>query len=251
MSKSAVALLLVLLATASFAGPKRGRPPKRARHDAAGVVVLDGVRTAVKWTDGDSFKVNEGPYRGRGTRLVGYNTLEAYGPVHSWGGWTPDELFELAAAASGVAAAGEWSCTTRGKEDGYHRLLVDCPELAVEMARTGTGLAYAVDGERPAPRVLEAQREAQAAGAGMWRRGVVKGVLTSVHSLGEDGEVEADATVYNRVVDTRTGQALKRVHAQRYGTCETVCEETEGDRSCMVYVPFKRRYGNRPACLAR
>ena len=74
------------------------------------------------------------------------------------------------------------------------------------------------------------------------------GVITSLHSLGEDGDDE-QAETYNRVVDTRTGQALKRVHAQRYETCQTVCETTDGQRSCMVYVPFKKRYRGQPDCL--
>jgi hypothetical protein len=44
-------------------------------------------------------------------------------------------------------------------------------------------------------------------------------------------------------------QALKRVHTQRYETCQTVCETTDGQQSCMVYVPFKKRYRGQPDCL--
>jgi endonuclease YncB( thermonuclease family) len=231
---------VVLVAAAAGAAP---------RHDAEGVIVLNEVRTAVRWTDGDSFKVKAGRFAGRGTRLQGYNTLEAFGPVHAWGAWTPDELFALASDSARVAATEAWACTTDGKEDGYHRLLVRCPQLTVFIVAQGHGMAYAVEGEAPAPEVLAAQREAMAARRGMWRKGVVKGVVSSVHALGE-----ADATdrtlAYNRVVDTRTGEARRRPHQRRYATCETVCEETDGDRSCMVYVPFERRYRNRPRCLA-
>ena len=113
--------------------------------------------------------------------------------------------------------------------------------------KQGYALAYAVEG-KAAPDVLEAQREAQTAGRGMWRKGVVKGVITSLHSLGEDGD-EAEPSAYNRVVDTRTGEARKRVHQQRYQSCQEVCEVSDGDESCMLYVPFKHRYFQRPACL--
>jgi endonuclease YncB( thermonuclease family) len=233
------ATVVVLLTASAGAAP---------RHDAQGAVVLNGVRTQVRWTDGDSFKVKDGRFAGKGTRLQGYNTLEAYGPVHAWGTWRPEELFALASDSARFAATEVWACTTDGKEDGYHRLLVDCPALTVFIVGQGHGMAYAVEGSTAAPEVLAAQREAMAAGRGMWRKGVVKGVVSSVHALGE-ADSPAASTAYNRVVDTRTGQALRRPHQRRYRTCETVCEETEGDRSCMVYVPFEHRYRGRPACL--
>jgi endonuclease YncB( thermonuclease family) len=236
-----VAGVLVLAANGGAGGAPR-------RHDARGEVVLNGVRTAVHWTDGDSFKVQAGPFTGKGTRLVGYNALEAFGPVHSWGEWTPEELFALASDSARVAASEAWVCATEGQEDGYHRLLVRCPELALAMAAQGHGMAYSVEGDTPDPAVLAAQREAMAARRGMWRKGVVAGVVTSVHSLGEAGE-EGAGRAYNRVADTRTGLAHRRAHQRTYATCERVCEETEGQRSCMVYVPFERRYRHRPGCL--
>lgn len=148
-------------------GGERAKKPKKERHDAFGAIVLNGVRTEVRWTDGDSFSFVDGDRKGQGTRLIGYNTLEAYGPVHSWGEWKPAELFTLAKASSTVAASQEWDCTTEGKVDGYKRLLVRCPKLAVEMARAGHGLAYAVDGEKADPEVLAAQAEAMKARRGM------------------------------------------------------------------------------------
>src|SRR6267154_1909216 len=119
-----------------------------ARHDAYGTLVLNGKKTDVHWTDGDSFKVKSGPYKGKGTRLQRYNTLEAYGPVHRWGDWTPRELFEIAAQSAAKAASQEWTCTTDGKEDGYHRLLIDCPALALHMVGDGFAMAYAVEGTK-------------------------------------------------------------------------------------------------------
>ena len=209
--------------------------------------MLNGENTDIRWTDGDSFKINSGPHRGRGTRLQGYNTLEAYGPVHRWGEWSAAELFTIAKEASTVAATQAWVCVTDGKEDVYKRLLVDCPQLAIEIVRQGYALAYAVEG-KVAPEVLAAQHEAQVARRGMWKKGVVKGVITSLHSVGEDGD-EAETVTYNRVVDTRTGEAQKRKHEKKYASCEEVCEVTDGDRSCMTYVPFKHRYRQRPSCL--
>lgn len=249
---SALCSCLLLLALPSFAdasgrSKKASKKPPKEKHDASGFITLNGERTEVRWTDGDSFKVKEGPRKGMGTRLTGYNTLEAYGPVHQWGEWTAQELFTLAKASSSVAAAQEWSCTTDGKLDGYKRLLVFCDKLAVETARAGHGLAYAVDGEKPDPKVVAAQAEAIKEKRGMWAKGTTTGVITSLHSVGEEGKEEPEA--YNRVVDTRTGQALKRKHTDTYESCQNVCLETDGQRSCMVYVPFRHRYRGQPDCL--
>lgn len=221
--------------------------PASAGKRAKGTITLNGEPTAVSWSDGDSFKVKSGPYQGRGTRLVGFNALESFGPVHSWGTWTPQELYALAASAAGVLGEGEWRCTTSGDEDGYHRLLVTCPDAALALIHRGLAMAYAVDGQQADPAALEAQRQAQAERVGMWAKGVPNGVVTSVHSVDEPGAEGGQA--YDRVVDTRTGAALKRAHTQTYATCQTVCHETDGDRSCMVYVPFERRYKHKPPCL--
>jgi endonuclease YncB( thermonuclease family) len=243
-----VALLVVavLAVSTAEARSKKKKGPSQ-KHDAQGFVMLNGEETEVKWTDGDSFKIKSGQYKGSGTRLQRYNTLEAYGPVHQWGTWTPQELYEIAKGSSQVAAEEKWVCTTDGKLDGYKRLLVDCPELAVHMARRGVGMAYAVDGLEPDPKVLAAQKEAIQAKVGLWEKGVAHGVITSLHSVGEDGP--GDTKAYNRVVDTRTGKALKREHKDTYATCQNVCVETDGQQSCMIYVPFKQRYGKKPECL--
>lgn len=239
-------LSTLVLASSVEARSKKKSAPK-PKHDAAGFITLNQARVEVRWTDGDSFRIKEGPYKGRSTRLTGYNTLEAYGPVHRWGTWSAVELYDVAKASAQVAAEKEWSCTTDGREDGYHRLLIDCAGLAEHMAKAGHGLAYAVDGAKADPKVLAAQADAQTHKRGMWAKGSTLGIVTSLHSVGEDGDDRE--TAYNRVVDTRTGQALKRPHQSRYGTCEEVCETTDDQQSCMVYVPFRKRYRSQPDCL--
>lgn len=224
-----------LLCGMAFAAP---RPMSQVR--------LNGVLTDVRWSDGDSFRFRSGEYNNLGTRLVGYNTLESYGPVHSWGDWTPVELFEISKSSASVAASATWNCTTTGKRDGYQRVLVNCPDLAEEMVRQGHAFAYVVEEEKANERVLAAQAEAQKARRGIWKKGVVWGVLTSVHSMDEVGSRGA---AYNRVVDTRTGRAEKVAHRQTYPTCQTVCIEVDGTRSCMVYVPFENRYRHKPDCI--
>lgn len=238
---------LLVLSLPAFARSKKQPKPPKEKHDASGAVLLNGKRVEVRWTDGDSFNVRDGDLKGTGTRLVGFNTLEAYGPVHQWGEWTAKELYELAKQSSSVAAAQEWECTTDFKRDGYKRLLVNCPKLAEEMARQGHGLAYAVDGEKPDPKVVAAQADAIKHRRGMWAKGSANGIITSLHSVGEDGGEATQA--YNRIVDTRTGAALKHKHSDRYESCQTVCEEVDGTKSCMVYVPFRHRYRGQPDCL--
>jgi micrococcal nuclease len=244
-----VFLLLLACSSMTQARSKRGSGGSQhthEKHDTLATLVVNGERTDVRWTDGDSFKFLSGPYKGRGTRLNGYNTLEAYGPVHRWGEWTTRELYTIALGASQVAASQTWECTTDGNEDGYHRVLVRCPEAAKKMVSAGVAMAYDVDGKAD-PELVELMHEAMRGHRGMWEKGAADGIISSLHSVGEDGDGKPEA--YNRVVDTRTGAALTRVHQKTYGLCEEVCEETNGTRSCMVYVPFARRYKTQPDCL--
>jgi endonuclease YncB( thermonuclease family) len=240
------ACLAAATARGDVVGGPAGKRVDKPKKDTEGAVLLNGESVEVRWTDGDSFKVKSGKWQGRSTRVSGYNTLESFGPVHRWGGWTPEELYAQAKSVAKVAAKGVWTCTTDGKADGYGRLLVVCPDLAVALIRDGQAMAYAPDGTAPLPGTVEAQAEAMKEKRGIWAKGRVNGVVTSVHSVAEEG-----ATAYNRVVDTRTGQALKRPHTRRYAVCEEVCEETDGETSCMVYVPFERRYKHKPNCLKR
>ncbi len=54
---------------------------------------------------------------------------------------------------------------------------------------------------------------------------------------------------YDRIVDTRTGRAEPRRHDSLYRVCQEVCVGEGRGRACMTYVPFARRYRDRPACL--
>ncbi len=240
------------LPDAAGGGPEvRARSRHPARRAAAGyawgTVVLDGAEIRVRWSDGDSFRIQTGRWKGRNTRLQGYNTLESFGPVHRWGGWSPAELYRIARASASLAAASARECRTDGKPDGYGRLLVSCPGAAEALVRAGHAKVFAV-GAPADPALLAAQADAQRRGAGMWEKGVPAAIVTSVHSQGEPDLHGAGA--YDRVADTRTGEARALPHARRYEVCEEVCHGEGRDRSCMVYVPFERRYRDRPPCLS-
>jgi endonuclease YncB( thermonuclease family) len=236
-------LAAAVVSLALAAGPDRpGRPP-RAVHPTS-ELLLDGVRTRVRWTDGDTFRVLEGPHRGRSTRLAGVNALETHGPVHRWGAWAPPELWAIALESAAIAASAASECTV-GRPDRYGRLLVDCPQAAAELVRRGHAMVFAVEGAAD-PALLALQQAAQAAGAGMWAKGVPRALVTSVHSTAEPG---LSRGAYDRVVDTRTGLARAHPHHRAYPVCEWVCAGTPEDGSCMLYVPFERRYRHRPPCL--
>jgi micrococcal nuclease len=241
-----VPTLLVLCALTGCPRSAEIRPeevrPAAPRNEVGSAIVLDGQETAVRWSDGDSFRILSGPRKGVRVRLSGFNTLEDYGPIHRWGTWTPIELYRLAKRAGLVAGERKWTCSSVGEQDSYGRLLVDCPEAARELLREGLAMAFSVDGPSP-PDLLQAQQEAQKAGRGMWRGGVPDGIVTSLHSASE-------RTAYNRVADTRTGHAAKVPHQQRYELCQEVCVGEGEAASCMIYVPYEQRYGKgRAACL--
>ncbi len=234
----AVAVAVVVLAAGA---PRVGRA-----SPARGDVVLAGERVPVRWTDGDTFRVEGGRFAGRAARLVGVNALETFGPVHRFGGMDARALLAIAKGTARLAAARTWRCETEGKPDGYGRLLVACPDAALALVRAGHAMVFAVEGP-PDPALLEAQREAQAAGAGMWAGGVPPRVPTSLHSADEPDLGRRGA--YDRVADTRTGVAAVVPHGRTYATCEERCVGEGPERACMVYVPFERRYRQRPACL--
>jgi endonuclease YncB( thermonuclease family) len=238
---SRAALALAALLVLALAAPAEAR---RRQRRPASQLTIDGAATPVRWVDGDTFRVLDGPARGRSARLDGFNTLESYGPVHRFAGWDPRALLALSHAAQAVAAGGSWSCRARGGEDVYRRLLVTCPDLAEELVARGLAMVFAVDGPAD-PALLRAQAHAQRRGDGMWARGVPAWLVTSVHSAAE----RPDGAAHDRLVDTRSGAAVKRPHARVYATCEEVCYGDAAERSCMVYVPFERRFRGRPACL--
>ena len=213
-------------------------PPKPTILEPNGRIVLDGVSTAVKWDDGDTFVV---PATGLKARLNGYNTLESYGAVHRFG---PGEqiLFGLSSKATELARSREWSCTVQEGSGGYGRSRVDCPELRRSLLEAGLAHAFVVSGAAKQAD-LDAQRIGMQAQVGMWSNGVPKGIVTSVHSLDEKQDQE---TTYNRVLDPLTGLAGKRTHSNTYKPCEWVCV----DGSCLLYVPYSQRYGDgRASCL--
>lgn len=208
------------------------------------IVVLDGERVLASWDDGDTFaSPREGgdPLR---ARLAGYNTLESYGPVHSWGTWRPDELYALSKEAGEVAGASEWSCEILAGGGGYGRERVDCPDLRRELLSLGLAHLFVFEGEAD-PDDLAAQATAIETRSGMWAKGAPTWLVTSLHSLDER---EDQVQTYNRVAHTGDGHVEKRMHSDTYSGCTEVCPD--GVDSCMVYVPYAQRYGeSRAACL--
>ncbi len=184
-------------------------------------VFLNGVPTPVYFNDGDSFRVLAGPLKGTRARLAGFNTLESFGPVHQWGGWTARELYYIAKAATWNARRGVWHCTSDMHKDGYGRILWDCPDLVVD--QVSKGLAHVMIVGKPAapPEYLEAQRQAIAARRGMWAKGVPPFILTSTHSASE--EWGKGKKPYNRLVSTADGLSMKWYHNNVYKPCENVC----------------------------
>ena len=189
----------------------------------------------MRWTDGDTFRILSGPRRGRSVRLVGVNTLETFGPVHRIGASDGRTLLAIAKASE-----------TEGAADGYGRLLATCPEAAEALVRAGHAMVFAVGGRADAA-LLALQREAQRTGAGIWAGGAPPLVPTSLHSADEPDLGPRGG--YDRIADTRTGAADVHPHARTYRTCEEVCMGEGPERACMVYVPFERRYRDRPPCL--
>lgn len=210
-------------------------------------VTLGGERMTVRWSDGDSFKFKDGPYEGAGVRMTGYNTLESYGPVHRWGRWTAQELYEIARTSKNLGASQEWQCTTTGDRDGYRRVLVSCPQAALHMVEQGHGHVFGID-EPVSEELVAAQARAQKKKVGMWAKGVPKIVITSLHSA-DEGWKGKDEGPYNRVADARSGMSEKMHHEDVYGVCQEVCLGPKAAQSCMTYVPFKSRYRNKPDCL--
>lgn len=210
-------------------------------------IVLDGVEMEAFWSDGDSFRITRGPQKGLKSRIVQFNTLESYGPVHRWGTWTRRELSTIAKKATELVRSQDWKCETVTKNgkpirDHYGRALIRCPDAAKALIEQGLAHAFFIDEKETDKVLIEAQHAAQRALAGMWAKGIPPTILTSVHSADEPNSDKP----YNRVVDSMTGVSRKIFHENTYPRCTEVCE---GD-SCLLYVPFDERYGNNRAdCL--
>ena len=210
-----------------------------------GHIRLGGNRIAVHWADGDSFEFTQGARKGKETRLIGFNTLESYGPVHRWGDWTGRELWGLSKKAGKFAAKREWDCTTTGKRDAYNRLLVDCPELRRHLVRRGLAHLFAYD-DPADPAELELQKTARIDEVGMWAKGRPEVIVTSVHSAG------GGSSGSMRIVQARTGETKMVGHRTELSVCDELCHGDKWTGSCMTYVPYKRRYdpAKKPECLA-
>lgn len=230
-----------------------GRGPKHKPNGAKGPVILNGIAATAWWSDGDSFKMSGGSQKEM-NRVVGYNTLETFGPVHRWGTWDPAELLILAKRAAAVAASRARQCVSIGKKDLYQRDLVRCPSAARDLVAEGLAMVFAID-ETPDQELVDLQAAAEQQGRGIWARGVPESILTSVHSADEDRRDEgttalrSKATTYNRIVDPRTGVTRLQPHDKVFRTCENVCDPGGPTNSCMIYVPFERRYRDKPPCL--
>ena len=146
-------------------------------------ISLQGRTTQVRWNDGDTFTFRSGRFSGKTARLVGYNTLESYGPVHRWGEWTPEELYGLAVAARDSAAATRWACTKQSKKDTYGRLLVDCPEARRALLKSGLAHVFAYQ-STPSEADMKAQRSARSAQIGIWTKGRPEHIVTNVSAFG-------------------------------------------------------------------
>lgn len=191
-------------------------------------VSLNGKAAPVFFNDGDSFRVLAGELAGSKARLAGFNTLESYGAVHSWGDWTRKELYALAKMGTYNAREGVWSCTSDLSKDTYGRYLWDCPSLVVDQIRRGYAHAMSVTSKPAKPDAVAAQREAVKNRRGIWAHGVPEYVLTSIHSSTERA---GDRATYNRLVSSVDGHSLKWKHDEEYKECQDVCwQPSKADR---------------------
>ncbi|NCQ61992.1 MAG: nuclease [Myxococcales bacterium] len=205
-------------------------------------VFLNGHPIAVFFSDGDSFRMLEGPYTGANSRLAGFNTLESYGATHSWGSWNAFELWLIAKKATYNGRRGVWHCTTDGSHDTYGRVLVDCPDLIVSQVRQGFAHAMNIDDTPSSMYILRAQQDAIRHHRGMWAHGVPAFIITSLHSAAED---PGRAHNYNRLVSTRDGHTEKWEHHDVYHECQRVCSTEIRSDAQRVY-EFARDLRARP-----
>ncbi len=237
-SRRAAALVLVAaIAAGAFFGSAPG--PVQANSDATSLAYVNGQLLRVRFSDGDTFRMQGGPFPNANARLAGFNTLESYGPVHRWGSWHPYELFVNAKQATLNARRGIWHCFGDGERDGYGRVLLDCPDLAVDQIRKGFAHAMNID-DTPAPApYIRAQQEAIRERRGMWAHGVPEFIMTSLHSIDEYPEL---SSAMNRMVSTRDGHSERLHHEETYGECEWVCAiEVRADREAVRAVAQELR----------
>ncbi len=204
---------VIVLAVFAFASVAAAQPASK--------VYINGRPTPVYFNDGDSFKPMAGPYKGSQSRLAGFNTLESFGPVHSWGGWTEKEMWVIAKLATKHAQKGVWHCETDGKKDGYGRLLMNCKDLAKSCIENGFAQVMSVNAEPGDAELVAAQQEAIRNKRGMWAHGVPSYIVSSLHAASEGGG--KDGKTFNRLVSTTDGHSEKWLHEIDYPECEKVC----------------------------
>lgn len=209
--------VLVVASAVIFASVARAEPLTK--------VVINGSVTPVYFNDGDSFRIQAGPFKGTQSRLSGYNTLESFGPVHQWGTWTEKEMYVIAKMATHAAQQGQWNCEGDGKKDGYGRLLLFCKDLAMHLIKNGLAHTYSVNEEPGDPDLLKVQREAMAARRGMWAHGIPRFIVTSLHSKSEGGDKNGQTS--NRLISTTDAHSDKWVHNDDYAECQKVCSEVD------------------------
>lgn len=207
-----VALGLVALFVAVLAAPRQ------TEAEPGSIVFINGRASRVFFNDGDSFRIIGGPGEGTKARLGGFNTLENFGPAHSWGKWHPFELYVISKKATLNARRGVWHCTTKNETDSYGRILMFCPDLIVDMLAKGLAMAYGITEDPAPPEYLRAQQEAIKHRRGMWAHGVPEFIMTSVHSADEGRDHN-----YNRLISTRDGHTEKWEHQDTYEECQKVC----------------------------
>ncbi|OGQ26464.1 MAG: hypothetical protein A2138_03500 [Deltaproteobacteria bacterium RBG_16_71_12] len=196
-----------------------------ARAEPLTKVFINGSATPVYFNDGDSFRIHAGPFKGTQSRLSGYNTLESFGPVHTWGSWTEAEMYAIAKMATHEAQQGVWNCEGDGKKDGYGRLLLFCKDLAIQLIGLGLAHTYSVNQEPGDPDLLKVQREAMAAKRGLWAHGIPRFIVTSLHAKSEGGDKEGVTS--NRLISTTDAHSEKWVHNDDYQECQKVCSEVD------------------------
>ena len=157
---------------------------------------LDGVELQARWDDGDTFSAHtqDGENKKKiKARMNGYNTLESYGPVHSWGSWTEQELYRFAKESGKVAQASIWTCSDLHTGGGYGRLLVDCPDLRSKLLREGYAHPFSVKNAAP-QKDLEDMKYARDNKKGIWEKGTPNYLITSLHSQSEYQEKNEDGS---------------------------------------------------------
>ncbi len=205
-------------------------------------IYINGQLTTVAFNDGDTFKIKDGDLKQMRVRVVGINALENYGPVHKWAGNSPEYLFQIAKEATQMANRGGWHCQISDEKDIYGRLLAECHDLSLALINHGLAHAYSITSESAHIDYVQEQQLAQLAQVGMWKFGIPKFIITSLHS-----DEESDHP-YNRLISAFNGHSVSYYHHEHYLTCQMVC--LDNDDSCMVHVPYEKRYGrHRPDCL--